>query len=647
MKEAILAGRYEPALIAVSIVIAICAAYMALDLAGRTAAARGKTRFIWLSGGACAMGTGIWAMHYIGMLAFHLPVPVYYHVPTVVVSWLAAVLASAVALFVVSQDRLRMSGLGWGSFVMGSGICAMHYIGMAAMRLPARSEYQWKIVAASVLIAILVAGAALFIAFRLRDRPEKDYYLRGGSAIIMGLAVCAMHYTGMAAVCFHHCAVPQNMNGTVSISSLGVIGITVVTFLVLLAALISVIVDRHFALQREMLSASQREYRLLVEQHLAAVCRTTLDGRVLHANSTSIKLLGYENLQQIIGVNMANHYWNIEDRISLIEQLRVHRALNNVEVCLKRADGSPVWVIYNLTLGGALDDGVPEIIATAMDISATKQAQRELLAAKEQAEAATIAKGQFLANMSHELRTPLNGMLGMTELALNSGISVEAREYLEISKVSANALLEIVNSVLDFSKIEARKLTLDQRKFDLLVLLHDALRIVSCSALGKNLHIATEISIDVPKRVIGDDVRLRQILLNLLGNAVKFTHEGAITLTVKAKTRGATAALQICVHDTGIGIASDKLNTIFEAFAQADNSSTRLYGGTGLGLTICKQLVEAMGGRLWVESELGKGSAFHFDVQVEVVPWAERIESLSPFPWQETCTRLEDATLSI
>ena len=620
MKEALIAGRYEPALVVMSVVIAICSSYVALDLAARTTAAHGRTRLFWLSGGAFAMGTGVWAMHYIGMLAFYLPVPVLYHVPTVGASWLAAVFASAVALFVVSRNQLRAVDLSGGSLFMGGGVCAMHYIGMAAMRLPAQAQYQWKIVSASALIAVLVAGVALFIAFHLRDYSSRAYWVRGGSAFIMGLAICAMHYTGMAAVCFHHCAVPQNITNAVSISSLGVVGIASVTLLVLVVAFCGAIADRHFSLQREMLGASQREYRLLLEQNLAAVCRTTSDGRVLDANQTCIRLLGYENLQQVIGINITDHYASAEQRVHLIEQLHLQRILHGVEVCLKRVDGKPLWVIYNLALVEGSENGSSEIIATAMDISATKQTQQELLAAKEQAEAATVAKSQFLANMSHELRTPLNGILGMTALALDSDVSADVRECLEVSKMSAEALLGIVSNVLDFSKIEARKLILDQHEFDLLVLFHDALRTVSFSALEKDIQILTELPAHLPRRVIGDDGRLRQVLLNLLGNAIKFTHRGTITLAVEAETQGETAKLRICVRDTGIGIPVDKLNAIFDAFTQVDNSSTRQFGGTGLGLAISKQLMEAMGGRLWAESEVGKGSAFYCAVQIGVVP---------------------------
>ncbi len=618
MKEAIIAGHYDPVLVAVSIIISICASYVALDLAGRITEARGKIRFFWLSGGSLGMGTGIWAMHYIGMLAFRLPVPVRYHVPTVGVSLLAAVFASAVALYVVSRDRMRPIDLVWGSLVMGSGICAMHYIGMVAMRLPAYFEYRWKTVGVSALIAVAVAGAALFIAFHLREHSGKKSWTHSGSALVMGLAVCAMHYTGMAAICFHSCALPGNPKYSVGISSLGVAGIIAVTLLVLLIALLGAMVDRHFALQRGMLGASQREYRLLVEHNLTAVCRTSLTGSILDANPTCIRILGYENLQQLVGVNIADHYWHPEDRIRIVEQLRARGFLNSVEVCLKRRNGTPLWVIYNLALAQGPEGHLTEVVASAMDISATKQTQQELLTAKEQAEAATLAKSQFLTNMSHELRTPLNGVLGMTALVLDSRISSETRECLEVVKTSADTLLEIVNNVLDFSKFEMQNLVLHRSEFDLPVLLHDALRAVSPAAFEKNIRIITEFSPDLPKRVLGDAGRLRQILLNLLGNAVKFTHEGEVTLSAKAERQADNATLHVSVRDTGIGIPADKLNTVFDAFSQADNSSTRSYGGVGLGLAIATRLVGAMGGSLRVESRAGQGSAFRFDLQIGI-----------------------------
>jgi two-component system sensor histidine kinase/response regulator len=245
----------------------------------------------------------------------------------------------------------------------------------------------------------------------------------------------------------------------------------------------------------------------------------------------------------------------------------------------------------------------------------------EMKIAKERAEDASRAKSEFLANMSHEIRTPLNGIIGMTDLALDTPLNSEQQDYLNMVKSSADALLSVINDVLDFSKVEAGKLEIDSLDFSLRDCIELAVRPLALRAHEKHLELATDIAHHLPDAVVGDSGRLRQVLTNLVGNAIKFTESGEVVVRVNTDARAENSMIvHFIVSDTGIGIPKAKQNLIFEAFTQADGSTTRKYGGTGLGLTICSRLVTLMGGNIWVESDAAQGSRFHFTVQLDLQP---------------------------
>jgi two-component system, sensor histidine kinase and response regulator len=602
---------YDYRLVVLSVLIAMCASYAALELAARTAAAHGRSRFIWLGGGAAAMGIGIWSMHYIGMLAFHLPIPVLYDLPTVALSLVAAVFASAIALFVVSRKTLTRWRAAAGSVVMGGGIAAMHYTGMAAMRLQADCHYSTWLIVASIVIAVVVSLVALLLAFYFRKEANGAGRLKFASAGVMGLAVASMHYTAMAAASFTPAPGSGNTSHAVNVSSLGVLGISTVTLMVLGLALVSSIADRRFSLQASKLESSERRYRQLVHRSLAGIYRTTLEGRILEVNEALCRILGYRSAAALEQLGASVLSEDPAEYEALVRRLISEKAVTNLERRLRKQDGSTVWVLENATLIDGPEGQVME--GTVIDITDRKQAEAKLLQAKEIAEEASRAKSEFLANMSHEIRTPMNGILGMAELALDTELTSEQHEYITMMKVSADSLLTIINDILDFSKIEARKLDLEKMPFDLRNHVDETLKVLAPRAHQKGLELAFEMDASVPEAVVGDPGRLRQIMINLLGNAIKFTAQGEVVMRVRSeRARGDQVLLNFVVSDTGVGIPKHLQAKIFEAFSQADGSTTRKYGGTGLGLTISARLVEMMGGRIWVESTEGLGSRFYF-----------------------------------
>ncbi len=311
--DAVVTGSYDYRLVLLSVVIAICASYAALDLAGRVTATRGKVRMIWLAGGAVAMGLGIWSMHYIGMLAFNLPLPVEYDWPTVLVSLVAAILASAVALYVVSRKTMHVWNAVLGSLFMGTGIAAMHYIGMEAMRMSAMCHYSVPMMSLSVVLAIVISLVALWLVFLSRDQAKAVGWRKIASALVMGAAIPVMHYTGMAAAVFMKTDVPPDLSHAVTISALGTAGITMVTLIVLALAIVTSLVDRQYSAQASQLASTEQRYRLLFERSLAGVYRITMDGRILDCNDACARILGYASRDELLSSAAASSYSSPDD----------------------------------------------------------------------------------------------------------------------------------------------------------------------------------------------------------------------------------------------------------------------------------------------------------------------------------------------
>jgi PAS domain S-box-containing protein len=371
----------------------------------------------------------------------------------------------------------------------------------------------------------------------------------------------------------------------------------------------------------EAVLESESRLKALTDCAQDAILMMDPNGDVSYWNPAAERIFGY-TAAEAIGRNL--HELIVPGRY-----LEAHRAAfpgfrrsgsgavlgKTLELHALRKDGMEISV--SLSLSAVLLRQAWHAIGVLRDITDKKRAEEELLRAKDAAEEASRLKSEFLANMSHEIRTPMNGVIGMAELLMDTELSREQGECVQAVKSSAEALMTIINDILDFSKIEARKLEIESVNFNLRDSLGDILHTLTHRAADKGLELACDIHPDVPDAVVGDPGRLRQIIVNLVGNAIKFTDEGEVVVSVAVSEQGEDeTSLRFTVTDTGIGIAPENRKRIFESFTQADASTTRRYGGTGLGLTISARLVELMGGRIRVESEVGRGSVFHFTVRL-------------------------------
>ena len=338
------------------------------------------------------------------------------------------------------------------------------------------------------------------------------------------------------------------------------------------------------------------------------------------------EMLGGEAEESLVRVEQLFERVHPQDRTvaqaQLAPALKGLSAYYSSEYRVKRYDGSWLWIHTHGKVVERDDDGrARRMTGTNSDISARKEAETAIVKAKEAAEQASRAKGDFLANMSHEIRTPMNGILGMTELTLDTELTHEQREYLSLVKSSADSLLHIINDILDFSKIESGKMNIENIEFSLEHMMRDTMKSLAMRAHQKHLELLLHIAPDVPDHVFGDPGRLRQVIVNLVGNAIKFTETGEIEVSVARETGAGEglARLRFSVRDTGIGIPQEKFQTIFESFSQADTSTTRKYGGTGLGLTISAQIIALMGSAIELSSVVRSGTTFHFVLDMPIV----------------------------
>ncbi len=738
-------GTHDPMLVVLSVCLAIFASTMALHATEQARVlTQSSLRSVTLLAGSLALGCGVWGMHFIGMLAYQLCTTVTYDTDLTTASVLPSVGASWVALKLLAREQVSGRELVIAGVLVGAGIGAMHYTGMAAMQMSAALRYDPWMFALSIVVAVGLAMLALWVRHGLARRlPRYDgWRLTWAAGAVMGLAISGMHYTGMAAARFVGNPTQEFDVGTPHRIPLA-LGITLVT--VVASVLVGAAVG--LARYRQLLARVQSK-----EARLRAITETSMDaivvfdeqGMVHKYNASAERIFGVPALEMLghsvtrimvepyksmainsfdqflaeashaMGVELESHCIHTDGRripvrlmmgrmVSLQERLYVafitdiserqrmeielrdreaqfRSLISNIpgisyrcrmepgwpmvyiseaaervtgwptsafmgspplisfanlvavddvkrigaivkqaaengtpfvlEFQLRTRSGQMRWMWGHGSIVDAVDSSAKWIDGVLLDITERREMEDELVRAKEKAEAAAQARTSFLANMSHEIRTPMNAILGFTDFVLDGELQPVQRKHLETVHKSARSLLHLLNDILDTSKLDRGALELESLPFSLPELVHQLCAEQSIQAERKRLKLHGSVPIEVGDVVQGDPHRLRQILLNLLGNAIKFTERGEVELSCEREGD----RVRFKVRDTGIGIAPERQATIFEAFTQADASMSRRFGGTGLGTTIAKQLTELMGGRIWVESTPGIGSTFHVDL---------------------------------
>ncbi|HTI67215.1 MAG TPA: PAS domain S-box protein [Caulobacteraceae bacterium] len=367
--------------------------------------------------------------------------------------------------------------------------------------------------------------------------------------------------------------------------------------------------------------------RSLIESNIDALMTTDPSGIITDVNKQMEALTGCTR-DELIGAPFKDCFTDPERAEAGIKRVLVEKSVTDYELTARARDGKQTVVSYNATTFYDRSRTLQGVFAAARDVTERKRVEAELQQAKAAAESASRTKSDFLASMSHEIRTPMNAIMGIADLLAKTPLTPEQDKYVQIFRRSGDNLLNLINDILDLSKVEASQLDLERTGFSLSDHLEKVVEMVAPRAQEKGLTLTCEIVSGVKNDLVGDPTRLRQVLLNLLGNAIKFTEGGGVSLKVEPdRDSSVPTALRFTVTDTGIGIAGDKLARVFERFTQADSSTTRRFGGSGLGLTISKRLVELMGGRIWVSSQVNKGSVFAFAVPFEVWTAARRPES--------------------
>ncbi|MFN4282902.1 MAG: MHYT domain-containing protein [Alphaproteobacteria bacterium] len=599
------------ALVVLSVAVAVFASFVALDIAGRLREARGRARLWWLALAACAMGGGIWAMHFIAMLSFDLGLPVRYDMSLTVGSLLVAIVVTGAGLAIAGAGRRSRARLALGGVLMGLGVAAMHYVGMMAMRMDATIDYDPALFALSVAIAIVAATAALWLAFNVQA-----YWQKLLSAAVMAVAVSGMHFVGMAAAEYHlalrtplfaigHELSPPMMGA--------LIGGT--TFFLLLLGLFSAIADRRLsrtsAMAARRLEQNARRYRSLIRNSSDVIAIIDARGEFAYCSESAKRILGFapswlsgRRLDEFMSPAALGEFYAFLARVQQEDGVNL-----TSDIQLRHADGD--WRAFEITCCNlARDPSIGGIVANLRDMSERQRTLDELRAAKDLADKANRSKSAFLAAMSHELRTPLNAIIGFSEVmrsgAFGDDASPRILDYAKHIEDSGKHLLSLINDILDLSKAESGKMTLLEDYIRPADVVADSLRLVGAHDGKVRASFAVAVAADLPY-LYGDKRRVRQILINILANAFKFTEAGG-RVSLSAALDAGTGDLLFTVKDSGIGMSADEILLALEPFRQVDSRLSRKYEGTGLGLPLSKHLIELHGGRLEIVSAPGVGT---------------------------------------